>query len=300
LKKKSALNDLENIQNLYGAMYDRNETISHHINGKHEYEISKTILGADVVISVPKLKVHKKVGVTLNLKGLVGINTNKNYLVHYRIKSPKEGGDQYPEEILKPIEKFLIKLERWMYDNLLARKNKFLEYIHRSIYWIHNHSTKLIGIKVDPEKRLMDAGNWYGNDSAWRMTKDLSSIFLFSDLNGCIHNKKQRKCFSFIDGIIGGELNGPLTPDAKESGIIIAGENLVSVDLVGSRIMGFDYTKMKLFDNILKDQFFDFEINNVTDINILSNEIKYINCFIGNNTFLNYKPHIGWKNKLEI
>lgn len=33
---------------------------------------------ADVYISIPKLKTHQKVGVTLNLKGLVGSISNKN------------------------------------------------------------------------------------------------------------------------------------------------------------------------------------------------------------------------------
>jgi len=40
--------------------------------------------------SIPKMKVHGKVGVTLNLKGLVGVNTDKNYLIHYRVGTPKE------------------------------------------------------------------------------------------------------------------------------------------------------------------------------------------------------------------
>ncbi|MBN4064970.1 DUF362 domain-containing protein, partial [Dehalococcoides mccartyi] len=44
----------------------------HHLPGKHEYRISKTILSADVLISVPKLKTHGKAGVTLNVKNMIG------------------------------------------------------------------------------------------------------------------------------------------------------------------------------------------------------------------------------------
>jgi len=80
----------------YGAFYDIPETNRHHSNGYHEYKIARSPLAADVFISIPKLKTHKKVGVTLNLKGLVGINGDKNYLPHYAIGSPERNGDQFP------------------------------------------------------------------------------------------------------------------------------------------------------------------------------------------------------------
>src|SRR5439155_3619770 len=86
-------------ENYYGADFDRAETMRHHHNQTHEYAVSKTVLSADVVLSVPKMKVHKKVGVTLNLKGLVGINTNKNYLVHHTVGTPSTGGDQLPDNV---------------------------------------------------------------------------------------------------------------------------------------------------------------------------------------------------------
>src|SRR6185503_6369088 len=62
----------------YGAYYDWKETNAHQRTGPHEYRISRSPLEADVFISIPKLKTHKKCGITVNLKGLVGINANKN------------------------------------------------------------------------------------------------------------------------------------------------------------------------------------------------------------------------------
>ncbi len=120
LGQTSAFRGKPNADRLYGAVYHRSETVSCHSGGKQVYEVSGTILNADVVIMVPKLKVHKKVGVTLNAKGLVGIATNKNLIVHYTLGSPKEGGDQYPDGLLTPLEERLIKTERWMYDHFLA------------------------------------------------------------------------------------------------------------------------------------------------------------------------------------
>src|SRR5262249_53732090 len=61
---------------LYGADSARRETVGAHAGPAHEYVIASAALASDVVISVPKLKVHRKVGTTLNLKNMVGINTD--------------------------------------------------------------------------------------------------------------------------------------------------------------------------------------------------------------------------------
>jgi uncharacterized protein (DUF362 family) len=301
LGKKSALYGKSNLEMVYGAVYHRSETIAHHRGEVHEYEVSRTIMNADVVISVPKLKVHKKVGVTLNVKGLVGICTNKNYLVHYTLKPPSKGGDQYPDGLFNPLEELLIKTERWMYDHFLATRNLFLEYLHRSIYWLHNHTTRRLGIKVDENKRLLDAGNWYGNDSAWRMAVDLMRVFHFADKEGKIHTSFQRRVFSIIDGIIGGDNKGPLEPDPVPSGVLIGGENFLAVDLVATRLMGFDPLKVRMYQELLSDPEFDFGVRSLEDIEVISNEKAWENCLKDRtNRFLDFKPHPGWIGHLEI
>lgn len=300
LGKKSALYAHPHPERLYGAVYHRNETISHHTGEKQEYEISGTILGADVVISVPKMKVHKKVGVTLNIKGLVGICTNKNCCVHYTLGSPSEGGDQYPEGLFTPMEGALIRTERWMYDHLLAPRSIPLEYLHRALYWLHNNSTRRLGIKVAEEKRLLDAGNWHGNDSAWRMAVDLLKIICFSDSNGRLHDSPQRRLLSIVDGVIGGENNGPLVPDPKPVGILVSGENLLAVDIVVTRLMGFDCAKIKQF-SILNDAEFDFGLRGVHDIEVVSDDQAIRTCLAdGTDKLFSFRPHPGWIGHIEI
>ena len=80
----------------------------HQHAGRHEYAISRSPLEADVFISIPKLKTHKKCGITVNLKGLVGINANKNWLPHYSFGAPEDGGDQFDKGSLKT------KFENWI------------------------------------------------------------------------------------------------------------------------------------------------------------------------------------------
>jgi uncharacterized protein (DUF362 family) len=301
LGNRSELYEKSHPEKLYGASYWRDETISHHTGNSHEYVISNTILNADVVISLPKLKVHKKVGVTLNAKGLVGIATNKNYLVHYTLTPPSQGGDQYPDNLLSPVEEKLIQFERVMYDLLLAHRKVYFEYIYRIISKIYKSIVKILNIDVPMEKRQLDRGNWHGNDSAWRMASDLLRIFYFSDGGGNLHKTIQRKTFSVIDGIIGGENNGPLLPDPKPSGILLAGEDILAVDLIATRIMGFDPLKLPLYRSVLNDKNFDFrnkypeEIEFVTNVNNLTSPLENYT-----DQYLNFTPHPGWLGHIEI
>jgi len=64
----------------HGSTHNRAPTNAYHMGHIQQYNLSRTLMDADVVISVPKLKVHKKVGVTLGCKGLVGMCTDKNFL----------------------------------------------------------------------------------------------------------------------------------------------------------------------------------------------------------------------------
>lgn len=227
------------LERLYGARPLRDETVLAHTEGRHVYEVSGTMLDADVYISVPKLKTHKKVGVTLNLKNLVGIAVNKNLIPHYTLGAPSEGGDQYPDGLFNPVEAALIRLERWMYDHLAGSPHEALERVQRAIYWLHNHTTKRLGLRVAPWKRAFDAGNWYGNDTAWRAVRDLLHIITYADRDGVLHEQPQRRFFSVVDGVIGGQGDGPLAPDAAHAGVLIGGEDQEAVDLAATLHMGF-------------------------------------------------------------
>lgn len=301
LGNESAVKDINDPKRLYGAVYHRQELIDNHTGEKQVYELAGTIMKADAVISVPKLKTHKKVGVTMNIKGLVGINTNKNLIVHYSLGNKSEGGDQYPPNHFTPMEERLIKTERWMYDTFLAKQSVPLEYIHRSIYWLHGKFIKPLGIKVEKEKRLLDVGNWYGNDSAWRMGVDLLKLILFADKEGHLHKKPQRRLFSIIDGIIGGDNKGPLDPDPNYSGVLIASESFLAADIVGARLMGFDPLKIKTFSHLLEETNWNYGLKKLSDVKVLSSDEKINKCLEDKtDKFFDYRPYPGWIGHIEI
>jgi len=258
--------DVDRVDRMVGACYWRGDLAGYHSGKRHRYVLSRTVPEADLVISLPKMKTHKKAGVTLNLKNLVGICTDKNCLPHYTLGPPSEGGDQYPDKLWAPHEQALIGLERWMYDHLLARQVPVLDWLHQAIYWLHNHTTRKLGLKVDEHKRALDAGNWYGNDTTWRMVADLYAAF------DCVC---QGRTFSIVDGVIGGEGNGPLAPDPVLAGLLIGGENLLAVDVFAAHLMGFDPLRLPLYHHFCKLHMFE------------------------EHSGLHFRPHPGWVGHVE-
>ena len=81
-----------------GVFDQREETIKSHTGENQLYTFAKSLYDANVYISIPKMKTHQKVGVTLNLKGLVGSISNKNQLVHWQVGYPEIHGDEYPNK----------------------------------------------------------------------------------------------------------------------------------------------------------------------------------------------------------
>ncbi|HJX85736.1 MAG TPA: DUF362 domain-containing protein [Candidatus Angelobacter sp.] len=247
---------------LYGADYDRRVVVAAHQHHQHEYRVSSEVLSSDVVISIPKLKVHSKVGTTLNIKNLVGINRDKNHLAHYRIGPPAEGGD----EIAKA--QWDDTVDRWLSDRLLGhfwKSGRYPFVAWRVVRYLLNRM-------APARSSVQHYGNWHGNDTAWRMALDLHRILLTADATGKIQAKPVRTFFSVIDGVIAGEGNGPLHPDPYPAGVLISGFNPVTVDWHATRLMGFDPEHVPMYRNAaiqMLDWVEDYDVNSA---NIVSNQ----------------------------
>ena len=277
---------------LYGSEYDRAEVAAHHHDNVHEYLISRTVLDADVFINLPKMKTHKKVGVTLNLKNLVGINGNKNWLPHHREGVPASGGDQFASSGLSQ------RLEHL----LLA---KFKEHFPR-LGPLRNYAggpAKKFGRAVfgNTNTTRIRSGNWYGNDTTWRMVLDLNRALRYADGSGVLHETPQRPYFSFVDGIIAGEGNGPMGTDPRLAGIVAAGADPLSVDLVCARLMGFDYRRIPVLLNALKLHRHALNGVQYDEVHCRSNHEAYDRPLLQlDDPCLAFVPHFGWKGSVEL
>lgn len=132
--------------------------------------------------------------------------------------------------------------------------------------------------------KIKSRGSWDGNDTIWRMVVDLYNAFTI----------KERKYFSVVDGIVAGEGDGPFCPTKKSASVLISGENMIAVDAVTSRLMGF---------NIYEIPYIKYLINNTTllqNVIVFSNREEQKYFFHTNDKYLNFVPPSNWKNLLII
>ncbi len=207
----------------------------HHGPGKHEYLFPKSVLQSDAIISIPKYKTHRRTGVTMALKNHMGLPALKDTLPHFMLGSPEEGGDQYPNASARK------RFHTWIRDRV--EESPFIPV--KAVYagldrlvW----STRFI----KPFKDNVNQGMWYGNDTLWRTLLDINRTVFYSDKEGNIRDTIQRRYLCLMDGIVGGEADGPISCDPVTPGVLMAGHNPVAFDAVGSTLMGFDIDKIPL------------------------------------------------------
>jgi len=275
-----------------GADYDPGPTAEHHKGGRNAYLLSESVLSADLVINLPKLKTHKKTGVTLALKNLVGINGDKNWLPHHSLGSVDEGGDEYPaNRLIDRLRSRATEIAR----PILARGRmlKIFQAVRR----------------VESATRGDDfirSGNWYGNRTTWRMCCDLNRCLYYSDRDGLHLDAPApvRTVLTIIDGVLAGEGEGPLAPTDVPLGAVLAGTDPVAVDLLAVRLMGFDERKLaKLREPMEDDGPRITAVRSVSDVRVGevgrdSTEItdRGLEEILWERAFV---PHAGWNGHVE-
>lgn len=277
---------------LYGSEYDTSELHRHQCGGVHEYLIARTVLDADCVISLPKLKTHKKTGLTVNMKNLVGINGNKNWLPHHREGTPSQGGDQYADDAA------INRVER----GVVMRFKKLFPLLGPLRPWLAG-PIKAVGKRVfgDTSVNRVRSGNWYGNDTTWRMVIDLNRILYYAKSDGSLSIRPVRKLFSIVDAIVAGEGNGPMDPTARSTGLVLAGVNPIAVDFVCARLMGFDFRRLPILRRTLDPHDLSLINFGYDDILVHSDHPAYdhrLPDFQGR--MLAFRPHFGWIGHVEL
>ena len=284
-------NHLKSERGYYGADFNLVETNQAHDGRNNKYRVSRTVIEADVFINIPKLKTHKKGGITCCLKNLVGINTYKNYLPHHSEGSPGSHGDQFPKENIN--SKIEGPLLAFMKQNIL--QNTTMAKVFAPI--------KKIGRSVfgDTEK-VIRSGNWFGNDTLWRMVLDLNKIMFYANSDGSMRSDERIQAKRFIgvvDGIIGGEGNGPLYPDSIKSGFLVVGTNPVAIDSVCAMLIGFDPEKIPSIKNAFQVCTYKICNFNPENINISFKKAIYSLKNFPKEEIISYKPHFGWIGHIE-
>ena len=211
------------------TVYDPRKMRKHHRPGRHRFLIAREILEADLVVNVPKLKAHKKAGITCCLKNLIGINGNKEYLPHHRKGAAESGaGDNYEHrhwqmDVGEAVLDGINRMRGW------PRVHRFGE---RVAWWLMAKAAKR-----DPSVQI--EGSWHGNDTIWRTCLDLNRALIYAGADGKMREAPQRGEVSIVDAVVAGQGEGPLAPDPLGTGAVFAARNPVVGDWIGAHLLGF-------------------------------------------------------------
>jgi hypothetical protein len=209
-----------------GSDYDPEVTVAAHTARSHQYRLCRTFLDCDLLVVIPKVKTHKKVGLSLAMKNLVGLVADKNCLPHYTAGFPSDGGDEYRER--GPRERLRQKAIEVLRPALAQGKLTRLARLGRRT---ENHFLPEI---------VERSGNWWGNDTAWRMVVDLVTLLRQE-------RQDRGKPTHFVyDGVIVGQRNGPLAPESVELGMLSMSDDPVAGDLAVCESLGLDAAKFPL------------------------------------------------------
>lgn len=274
--------------------YDPRILAQHHTETVNEYYVSDYVLGADVVINMPKPKSHRKAGATISLKNFVGINVRKEYLPHHTVGATAEGGDEYfNKSIVHKCRSQLIDIKNELSSEKMYGWARLCRMPIRACSLL---------MKLGDNK--YSEGSWYGNHTISRTIADLNKIVLYADKNGKMQPIPQRKIFIVADMIISGEKEGPVCPSPKDVGIIAAGANPVMFDMAISSLMGFDYKRIPAIMNA-QSVHGQYKLMNTDECEPIfaSNDLNLDGATLSNlrrEDMLHFIPSSGWLGHIEI
>lgn len=289
LASKSLLEPISNPTGKFrNTCYDPDSLAITHRPGCHKYLLSREVFDADVVLNLPKLKSHRKAGITAALKNLVGINGDKDYLPHHRIGGSKQGGDCYEgKTIFKHIAEQIgdhanRRINTRAYYPLVKVGNCFMRLNH--IFYGEDEIE----------------GGWHGNDTVWRMVLDLNRLALYGRADGTISHEKQRSVYSLTDAVIAGEGFGPLAPEPINLGAVTFASSSACADLVHTALMRFDWRKIPCVKHSF-DQF-DYILAPAgpSDVKVCINDETLDVDSIPAKLGMSFRPAQGWVGKIEL
>ena len=272
-----------------GADYDPGPTVENHSAGRHAYLLSETVLRSDLIVNLPKWKTHKKTGVTLALKNLVGINGDKNWLPHHTVG---EDGDEFPgRSLVDRARSAAVEVARGALAK--GRATGVLRLLRRG-------ESSLRG------DAFIRAGNWHGNRTTWRMCCDLNRCVYYSDASGLHLDAPApvRRVLTVLDGIVAGEGEGPLAPRDVPLGIVLASLDPVALDLVAVRLMGFDAARIPKIWEAMRDAGPRVtgvrEVSDVIAIESLEGEPAQPRALDELPIAAQFTAHPGWQGAIEM
>jgi hypothetical protein len=142
------------------------------------------------------------------------------------------------------------------------------------------------------------------------MCADLNRCIYYSDKQG-LHLEAPspvRKILTVLDGLVAGEMNGPLAPRDVPLGVVLSALDPIALDLAAVRLMGFDEARIpKLQEVMTSSELRVTEVRKPSDVEIAEGEAALGNDLTPPRVYPlhslqsphRFIPHSGWLNHIE-
>lgn len=140
--------------------------VKHHAHGRHEYSLPRTVLDADVIVSLCAIAPHQRLGLAPALASALRLTGDPAWLPHYTAGAPGRDGDEFP---FRPPHRVRI-------ETRIAR---------------------LRGRTPEPSGHVVE-GCWHANDTLWRAALDLDFILSYADRDGTLAREPQRRRLAIV------------------------------------------------------------------------------------------------------
>ncbi len=259
-----------------------------HAPGRHRYVLCREIFDVDVVLNLPKLKAHRKAGLTAALKNMVGVNGDKDFLPHHRLGGSARGGDCYEGDAL------VKTIAERCYDNANRRINRpgYLAWERCGLLFLK------LGEILTGSGEL--EGGWQGNDTLWRMVLDLNRIALYGRSDGSLSDTPVRSIYSLTDAVVAGENFGPLAPEPVNLGAVTFASSSAFADLAHAALMRFDWRKIPSVRNAFGSFPCPLASRRPEDVDLRLNGRSISPAELAAERGVDFRPARGWRGHIEM
>jgi hypothetical protein len=127
------------------------------------------------------------------------------------------------------------------------------------------------------------------------MVVDLARIVSHADRAGRLHDEPVRRHLALVDGILGGEGQGPLAPSPVRSGLLILADNPLLADYVCALMMGFDPRRLPTVSRALEPMSYPLFGGDVAAERVVYNGRSLALPELAGLATHQFRPPLGWE-----
>jgi uncharacterized protein (DUF362 family) len=129
------------------------------------------------------------------------------------------------------------------------------------------------------------------------MALDLNRVLMYGNPDGTFREAAHPKPYlTIVDGVVGGEGNGPLDPDPVTSRVLICSDNPGEADAVAAKLMGFAIDRLSIVREAFTEHRWPIAKGRTSDIQVYDSRIAKQVALDDIEPALpgGFRPHFGW------